>query len=61
MTRDLPPRMGRKTVCVIQIATLTALLAPPVQPPLSPVLAAMATALLIGSFGADVIWLWRRR
>ena len=61
LTRDLPPRMGRKTVCVIQIATLTALLAPPLQPPLSPVLAAMATALLIGSFGTDVLWLWRRR
>ena len=58
---DLPPRWGRKTICVVQIATLIALLAPPVTPPLSLWLAGVATALLVGSFAADVLWLWRRR
>ncbi|MGQ0563507.1 MAG: CDP-alcohol phosphatidyltransferase family protein [Gemmobacter sp.] len=57
----LPPRAARKTVCVIQIATLTALLAPPVVPPLSLALAAMATVLLVASFAVDVLWLWHRR
>ncbi len=58
---DLPPRVGRKTVCVIQIATLTALIAPPVVPPLSLWLAGIATVLLVWSFAADILWLWRRR
>ena len=57
----LPPRAGRKTVCVIQIAALIALISPPVVPPLSLALAAVATALLVWSFAADVLWLWRRR
>ena len=61
LRRDLPPRWGRKTVCVVQIATLIALLAPPVIPPLSLGLAAVATTLLVWSFAADVLWLWRRR
>jgi phosphatidylglycerophosphate synthase len=58
---DLPPRIGRKTVCVIQIAALIALLAPPVQPPLSLWVAGLATVLLTASFAADILWLWRRR
>ena len=58
---DLPPRRTRKAVCVIQIATLIALLAPPVVPPLSLGLAGIATALLVWSFAVDILWLWRRR
>ena len=58
---NLPPRAGRKTVCVIQMATLIALIAPPVAPLLSLWLAAGATALLVWSFAADILWLWRRR
>lgn len=61
LTRDLPPRPGRKTACVIQIAVLTALLAPPVVPPLSGFLAGGALAVLALSFAVDVLWLWRRR
>ncbi len=58
---DLPPRRMRKAVCVIQIAALTAILAPPVDPPLSLALAGIATALLVWSFAVDILWLWRRR
>ncbi len=58
---DLPERFRRKVVCVVQIGTLIALLAPPVQPPLSAVLAAVALAVLVWSFAVDVIWLWRNR
>jgi phosphatidylglycerophosphate synthase len=58
---DLPPRFGRKTVCVIQIATLIGCLAPPVTPPLTLWLAGGATGLLAWSFAADILWLWRRR
>ena len=58
---DLPPRRTRKTICVIQIATLIALLAPPVVPPLSLGLAGVASVLLVGSFAVDILWLWRRR
>lgn len=53
--------MRRKTVCVIQIAALVLLLAPVIVPPVSVVLAAIATGLLIWSFAADIVWLHRRR
>ncbi|QYK41476.1 MAG: CDP-alcohol phosphatidyltransferase family protein [Paracoccaceae bacterium] len=56
----LPERRSRKTVCVIQIAVLTALIAPPVVPPLSTALGAGATGLLIWSFGRDLLWLRAR-
>lgn len=61
LNRPLPRAPGRKSVCVIQIATLTALLAPPVAPPVSTLSAALATLLLVWSFGRDVRWLWLRR
>ncbi|MFN4157793.1 MAG: CDP-alcohol phosphatidyltransferase family protein [Gemmobacter sp.] len=57
----LPGRHGRKTVCVIQIATLTALMAPPVVPPLSGWAVGLALALLVWSFAVDVLWLRARR
>lgn len=62
MNAPLPENvMRRKTVCVIQISTLIILLAPIIVPPVSVVLAAIATGTLIWSFAADIVWLHRRR
>jgi phosphatidylglycerophosphate synthase len=57
----LPPRAGRKTACVIQIAVLALLLAPPVAGAPAAAMAASATLLLTLSFAADIRWLWRHR
>lgn len=57
----LPERFSRKAVCVLQIAVLILLLAPPVAPPLSTLLAAVATLALIWSFARDIRWLAARR
>jgi phosphatidylglycerophosphate synthase len=51
--------MRRKTVCVIQIATLVILIAPVIVPPVSVVIAAVATVLLVWSFATDIVWLYR--
>ncbi len=61
LTQELPDRVGRKTACVVQIAVLTALLAPPMVPPFATWLAAGAMAALVVSFAVDAVWLWRRR
>lgn len=57
----LPERFTRKAICVVQIAVLIALLAPIISGPLSWSLAAIGTALLVYSFGRDVVWLARHR
>jgi phosphatidylglycerophosphate synthase len=57
----LPERFSRKLICVIQIGVLIALLAPIISGPLSWALAAIATALLVYSFGRDIVWLARQR
>jgi phosphatidylglycerophosphate synthase len=57
LDRPLPWSRRRKTVCVIQVAVLTALLAPLVVPPLSGWLAAAAFAALLWSFAIDIRWL----
>ncbi|MBE3638579.1 CDP-alcohol phosphatidyltransferase family protein [Mangrovicoccus sp. HB182678] len=57
----LPESRARKTVCVIQIATLALLLAPPVAPPWSQAAAAAALGLLGWSFARDILWLAARR
>lgn len=61
LSAPLPESLRRKTVCVIQIAALAALVSPALVPPLSGPVAAMATALLVWSFAVDGLWLWRRR
>ena len=61
LNADLPERFSRKAICVIQIATLIALLAPFITPPFAWWLAAAASALLVWSFAVDVIWLARNR
>jgi phosphatidylglycerophosphate synthase len=53
--------MRRKTVCVIQIAALVALLTPVLTGQAAAGVAAVASAALLWSFGSDVVWLWRRR
>ncbi len=55
----LPPSRRRQTICVIQIATLTLVLLPAIQPPLSTLMAALALVTLSGSFLVDTLWLWR--
>lgn len=57
LARPLPPSMRRKTICVLQLAVLTMLLAPPVVPPLSTAFAAFALAALTVSFAIDLAWL----
>ena len=57
----LPPSRRRQTICVIQIAALTLVMLPSVQPPISTLLAASALGALTGSFLIDTVWLWRHR
>ena len=56
----LEPSRRRQTICVIQIAALTLVMLPAIQPPLSTLLAAAALAALSYSFLIDTVWLWRR-
>ena len=56
----LEPSRRRQTICVIQIAALTLVMLPAIQPPLSTLLAAAALAALSCSFSIDTVWLWRR-
>lgn len=55
LSRPLAPAWRRKAIAVIQGATLAALLAPPLQPPVSVIAAGIALALLIYSFGLDIL------
>ncbi|MBF9036216.1 hypothetical protein HKCCE2091_18380 [Rhodobacterales bacterium HKCCE2091] len=61
LAAPLPDRFRRKLVCVIQIGTLVALLAPVVGPPLSSLAAVAALLLLVWSFAVDVVDLAKRR
>ena len=54
------PRAGGGRSAGSWSAVLGLLLAPPVAPPLSAALAAVAFAALVGSFAVDVAWLLRR-
>jgi phosphatidylglycerophosphate synthase len=55
----LPASRRRQAICVIQIAALTLVMLPMIEPPLSTGLAAAALAILIYSFLIDTVWLWR--
>ena len=55
----LAPSRRRQTICVLQIAALTLVMAPAIQPPVSTGLAAAALATLSYSFLVDTLWLWR--
>lgn len=60
MRAPLPPSRRRQTICVIQIAALTLVMVPVIQPPISTTLAAAALVTLTWSFLIDTLWLWRR-
>ena len=55
----LPPSRRRQAVCVVQIVSLLGALAPVVEPPWSAALALAGLAVLVWSFGVDVVWLAR--
>jgi phosphatidylglycerophosphate synthase len=57
----LPPSRRRQTICVIQIAALTLVMLPAVQPPPSTLIAAVALGALAASFLIDIVWLWQRQ
>jgi len=57
LTADLPPSFRRKAVCVVQGVALLVCLAPILPAEHAPPVAAAALALLVWSFGVDVIWL----
>jgi phosphatidylglycerophosphate synthase len=57
----LPPSRRRQTICVIQIAALTLVMLPALQPPPSTLIAAVALGALAASFLIDIVWLWRRQ
>ena len=59
-TRALPPAFRRKMIAAIQGCTLTGLLIPVLQPPVTSAAAALALALLVYSFGTDIILQARR-
>jgi len=61
LAAPLPHSLRRKTVCVVQVAVLAALLAPPVVAPVSTLMAGAALAALVWSFAVDALWLWRHR
>jgi len=61
MRRPLPPRYWRKVVAAAQGIVLTAAVADVLPRPLVAVALAGALALLVESFGRDVLWLWRRQ
>jgi phosphatidylglycerophosphate synthase len=57
----LPPSRRRQAICVIQIAALTLVMLPAVQPPASTLVAVVALGALAASFLIDTVWLWRRQ
>ena len=60
LAAPLPPSSRRRAVCGLQIAVLALMLAPPLAPPWSAALAAVALATLAWSFAVDAAWLLRR-
>jgi len=53
------PSQRRKVICVVQVGTLCAILAPVIEPPVSTYLGFIALALLSASFARDCHWLLR--
>ncbi|WP_442929890.1 CDP-alcohol phosphatidyltransferase family protein [Micromonospora sp. WMMC241] len=58
---SLPPRYWRKTVAAVQGIALAVVAADVLPLALAVVVLAGALALLLESFGRDVLWLWRHR
>ena len=61
LNAPLPPSLSRKAVCVLQIATLIALLVPQLGGPVRDGVVLAAVAALLWSFGRDILWLARAR
>lgn len=61
MAQPLPHSRRRQTFCVLIVLTLLLTLAPPIQPPASLALSALALAFTAYTFGVDTWWLWRQR
>lgn len=61
MTRPLLPRFTRKIACVVQLAGLILLLAPPVTGPWASVTLTLSAVVLLSSFGRDTLWLFHAR
>ncbi len=61
MERPLEPSLRRQTVCVVQVVALIVVLEPFVVPPFSNAIAALALAILVGSFVVDTNWLVSHR
>jgi hypothetical protein len=59
MRGPLAPTLRGRLICVVQIVTLIAAIAPSVQPPASAALAAVGLAALCYSFAVDTLWLSR--
>ncbi|MDM0016137.1 CDP-alcohol phosphatidyltransferase family protein [Variovorax saccharolyticus] len=57
LAHPLPPSQRRKSICVVQIASLIACLVPIVTRPWSDAMAAAGLAALTVSFGTDLAWL----
>lgn len=55
LSTALPPSTLRKTVCVVQILALCAVMTPVIHPPASSVIALFALVLLMASFGRDLV------
>lgn len=58
---DLPPRLSRKVICVVQLIALIVLQLPWLPPALALVIVAATVALLAWSFGVDIALLRRDR
>lgn len=58
---ELFPSLRRKVACVVQGIALLVCLGPIVPQPLPVIVAAIALAMLVWSFGVDSVWLLRRR
>ncbi len=61
LSRDLPPSLRRKAICVLQGGALLFLIAPFVSPTLATIVAALALAALLASFAVDILWLHANR
>ncbi|WP_295532413.1 CDP-alcohol phosphatidyltransferase family protein [uncultured Thioclava sp.] len=61
LNAPLPERFRRKALCVVQIGALIMLLIPGLGALGATLIATSATLALAGSFGADILWLARRR
>lgn len=58
---ELPPRLSRKVVCVVQLIVLIAVQSPWFADTLGTLLIAGTVAALMWSFGRDILWLRRTR